>query len=146
MENTQYVCGFAFNPSRSRVVLITKNRPKFLAGKMNGIGGKVEDGETHCDAMVREFQEETGVETTILDWQIIGKMKFALGAVVFYGAILTDEQIDSAITTTDEIISVVSVVEILEGNYYKMDVDGYLYFIGYLTRGDDLKTIYVEYN
>ncbi len=62
-----YVCGFMFSPDRSRVLLIRKNRPTWQAGKLNGVGGKVEPGETAHDAMVREFREEAGL--LIPTWQ-----------------------------------------------------------------------------
>ena len=59
-EYTFMVCGLVFNSDQSKIALILKNRPKFLAGKMNGIGGKVEIGEGHAESMSREFEEETG--------------------------------------------------------------------------------------
>src|SRR5690606_37644269 len=50
-----------------RVLLIRKNRPTWQAGKLNGIGGKIERGETPAEAMRREFREEAGLDRT--DWQ-----------------------------------------------------------------------------
>lgn len=60
-----YVVGFLFNSDRSEVVLIRKNRPDWQAGKLNGIGGKIEDGEGPNTAMMREFLEETGHEVML---------------------------------------------------------------------------------
>lgn len=57
----RYVVGFLFDDDGSRVVLIEKQRPEWQRGKLNGVGGHVEEGETPLGAMVREFQEETGV-------------------------------------------------------------------------------------
>ena len=57
----RYVDGFLFNNESSKVVLIRKTRPDWMAGKLNAVGGKIEPGETEHDAMVREFLEETGV-------------------------------------------------------------------------------------
>ena len=58
----EYVCGFAFGGEAGElVVLIRKNRPAWQQGKLNGIGGHVEQGESYHDAMVREFEEETGL-------------------------------------------------------------------------------------
>lgn len=69
IQAKQYVLGFAFNEIRESVVLIEKNRPEWQAGKHNGIGGKIEEfDETPLDAMIREFKEETGCETTEADW------------------------------------------------------------------------------
>lgn len=67
-EQKQYVVGFMFDSFRTNVVLIKKNRPEWQAGKLNGVGGKIEQGETPIDAMVREFYEETGVQTYPDDW------------------------------------------------------------------------------
>lgn len=56
----EYVLGFMFNEDESKVLLVHKNRPTWQAGKLNGIGGKIEAGETPLQAMEREFMEETG--------------------------------------------------------------------------------------
>lgn len=69
---TNYVLGFMFNPERDKVVLIEKNRPEWQAGKLNGVGGKVEQGETPLQAMIREFYEETGINQT--EWQYLTQM------------------------------------------------------------------------
>lgn len=58
-----YVLGFLFSDDGTHVVLIRKNKPQWQAGLLNGVGGKVEVGETPHDAMIREFGEETGVVT-----------------------------------------------------------------------------------
>lgn len=69
-----YVCGFLFNENNSQVALIRKIKPEFLAGKLNGIGGKMEEHETPIEAMEREFLEETGVK---LPWEL-WKLKLKL--------------------------------------------------------------------
>jgi 8-oxo-dGTP diphosphatase len=66
-----YVVGFAFNLERSSVLLVRKLRPKWQKGCLNGIGGKVEDGETHLEAMNRECLEESGL---LLSWIYRGMM------------------------------------------------------------------------
>jgi 8-oxo-dGTP pyrophosphatase MutT (NUDIX family) len=63
----KYVLGFAFDNNASRVVLIEKKKPEFLKDYWNGVGGKVEETDLdNHDAMVREFEEETGVH--LPDW------------------------------------------------------------------------------
>lgn len=62
-----YVCGFLFSENKKVVALIRKNRPTWQAGKLNGIGGKIENFETPLQAMEREFFEETGVN--IFEWR-----------------------------------------------------------------------------
>ena len=62
-----FVCGFLFSPDRRRVLLIRKNRPAWQAGKLNGVGGKIEPGESPADAIRREFREEAGLD--VADWR-----------------------------------------------------------------------------
>ena len=85
----QYVCGFYFDHTFQQVVLIWKNKPAWQKGKLNGVGGKIEEGELTYEAMRREFKEETGVDhekwhhlitLTGDDWRVffycaIGKVK-----------------------------------------------------------------------
>jgi len=65
---SKMVVGFMFNEKETDVLLIKKNKPKWQLGKFNGIGGKVEDGEFYHCAMVREFKEETGIDSNETDW------------------------------------------------------------------------------
>lgn len=70
-----YVCGFMFDPLGALVVLVRKDRPKWQAGLLNGVGGKIEAGESPKIAMAREFQEETGVDTRAADWEEFATLK-----------------------------------------------------------------------
>jgi len=54
----EYSVGFLHNDTD--VALVRKNRPEWQAGFLNGIGGKIEEGEDAHDAQIREFQEEAG--------------------------------------------------------------------------------------
>ena len=66
-----YVLGFAFNKTKTDVLLVKKERgPCVNHGKWNGIGGKVED-EIIDYAMKREFVEETGFSP---EWEWRGQM------------------------------------------------------------------------
>lgn len=60
-----------FNIYNESVLLVKKNKPKWQAGRFNGIGGKREGSESFLDSMVREFREETGVETKHHEWKKI---------------------------------------------------------------------------
>ncbi len=55
-----YTVGFMFDMG-GRVLLLRKTRPRWQAGLLNGIGGKLEEGETPYECMIREFHEEAGV-------------------------------------------------------------------------------------
>jgi 8-oxo-dGTP diphosphatase len=63
----KYVTGFMFDHALERVALIRKTKPAWQAGKLNGIGGKIDPGETPEEAMHREFFEET--ECSALTWR-----------------------------------------------------------------------------
>lgn len=64
-----YVAGFMFRKNDQEVALVLKNKPAFQVGKLNAIGGKIEEGENPIAAMTREFFEETGCATEACDWR-----------------------------------------------------------------------------
>lgn len=78
----EYVVGFMFNESERGVLLIRKKRPTWQAGKMNGIGGRIEDGEPPLDAMRREFAEETGIDHQ--DWRRFCTLRDGRGWLVHF--------------------------------------------------------------
>lgn len=98
---THYVVGFLFDPQRTRVVLIEKLKPDFQKGKLNGVGGKIEDGESPLDAMIREFREEGGIE--IVNWREFCQLKFRNSIIYFFAA---EGEIDKVSSITDEQIKI----------------------------------------
>ena len=56
----KYVVGYLFNRDTNEVCLIHKNRPHWQKGRLNGVGGHIEAGESPAAAMTREFWEEAG--------------------------------------------------------------------------------------
>lgn len=48
-------------------ILLAKKKRGFGKGLYNGVGGKLEKGETVLDAMIRETQEEIGVTPTVYE-------------------------------------------------------------------------------
>ena len=101
----EYVLGFLFPNNRQYVWLIRKKRPEWQKDLLNGIGGHVEENENSMDAMIREFNEETGL--TILDWK-----KFC---------ILTDDKIykvDCYFSFSDKIPKTMTDEEV---NWYNID-------------------------
>jgi 8-oxo-dGTP pyrophosphatase MutT (NUDIX family) len=71
------VIGFAFNKAHTKLLLqLKKKGPKFNVGYLNPPGGKVKQYptpeelkyESAVQGMVREFREETGLESTKDDW------------------------------------------------------------------------------
>jgi 8-oxo-dGTP diphosphatase len=97
----QYVVGFMFSANKGHVVLIRKNRPDWQKGKLNGVGGKIELGEFPIKAMIREFQEETGVDTNILDWRLFATMEGPESKIYLYTG-TSEPYCKGAQTVTDE--------------------------------------------
>lgn len=97
-----YVCGFLFSPDRSRVLLIRKRRPDWQAGRLDGVGGKVEPTDpSYLAAMTREFGEEASL--TIHDWQHCLTLAAADWEGHFFRAF---GDIDAAPPLTDELLEI----------------------------------------
>lgn len=78
----EYVAGFLFSEEGSIVALVEKQKPEWQKGKLNAIGGKIEDGETPLTAMIREFDEEAGL--LIADWEEVAVLQGADFTVHFF--------------------------------------------------------------
>lgn len=76
-----YCVGFLFTHQLDRVLLIEKRKPAWRAGRLNGIGGKIESGEDPLTAMAREFAEETGSPLTPEIWQHYCRLSYPDGSV-----------------------------------------------------------------
>lgn len=83
---TAYVAGFLFDQNLTRVALVRKGKPQWQAGRLNGIGGKIEPGETSIEAMRREFAEEAGLDAEIEFWHHFATVKGEWGHVDFFRA------------------------------------------------------------
>jgi 8-oxo-dGTP diphosphatase len=91
------------------VALIEKTKPEWQAGKLNGVGGKIEPGETSHQAMVREFKEETGVDA--LQWTPLISLRASDDATVhFFYATCEDAELQSL---TEEKVAWYPVAELL---------------------------------
>ena len=108
-----YVLGFAF--SGDCVLLIRKSRPRWQAGSLNGIGGKVEAGEAPVAAMCREFSEECGVETSPDSWR---EVAWVAGGPAWQIHVftMTANLTDTARTMTDEPVEFVALGDLLRRN------------------------------
>jgi len=115
MQN--YVLGFLFNNKLDKVILIEKNRPEFLKGKLNGIGGKVELNETYIDAIVREFKEETGIDIHHEEWNDLGEIKDNHFFVQSFYAKVNDKRFDECKTMETEKVLKFSVNELNNDSY-----------------------------
>lgn len=62
-----YVLALLFTADSREVVLVRKTRPAWQAGRVNALGGKIDDGERVIDAARREVREEAGVD--VREWE-----------------------------------------------------------------------------
>lgn len=100
-----YVLGFAFNKDGSKVVLILKSNPGPLKGLYTGPGGKIEPDELAISAMVREFEEETGV--IISYWKNEFKITSPEYTINVYSSFTDD--ITKVSSITEEAVSIIDV-------------------------------------
>lgn len=106
----KYVLGFLFTSDLKKVVLIVKNKPEWQAGLLNGVGGKIEDGETPDEAMTREFLEEAGIEVTA--WNQFFIMKGDDWEVNCFRSFVPTRTFEGIKTMTDESIFIANVSHI----------------------------------
>jgi 8-oxo-dGTP pyrophosphatase MutT (NUDIX family) len=79
-RHRRYVAGFLMRGGE--VLLVRKNRPTWQDGLMNAIGGEINEGEKPEHAMLREFQEETGLVVT--NWSFFATETGPGYEVLFY--------------------------------------------------------------
>ena len=103
-----YVLAFMVNATKNQILLIKKKRPAFQAGKMNGIGGKIEGDETPVEAIIREVEEETGLKTTEYEWANFGEMRLPDGGKVHVFKTFRDD-LENALSMTDEEVVVMDI-------------------------------------
>lgn len=132
-----YVCGFYISTDLQQFVMIKKNKPEWMRGKYNGIGGKIEkiytgkgddfdsgsaimEEEKPKVAMAREFEEETGVLTSAKDWHCFHIEQYKAGnfelqekgAKVYY-FVTIGKDCSKAISMTDEIVSAIGYEDVI---------------------------------
>lgn len=81
---TEYVLGFVYI-GEDKILLQQKNRGgKYLEGKLNGLGGKIEKYDVSpLEAMDREYSEETG-DNRLLHWKSFGLLRYNDGDVILH--------------------------------------------------------------
>ena len=67
-----FTMGIVFSPDLKDMYLLRKDHPDWQAGLLNGVGGKLQDGENYASAMARESQEEASYAG---DWNHLGSMR-----------------------------------------------------------------------
>lgn len=116
----------------NQVLMIHRNQKKndFHEGKWNGLGGKLDLGETAIQCAAREFEEESGAKTSIEQWTWAGVLTFPNFKphkkedwhVSVYRTELTQEQVNQIVTTNKEgTLHWMPVSEILTLNLWEGD-------------------------
>lgn len=114
-----YVLGFAFVPSTNQVLLVRKKRPEWQAGLLNGIGGKIEKGETPAKAMLREGMEEAALS---LDWQYRGMLTGINDDDEYFVCHVyraADEEVAQFLQMEDEALALYDIVEYINEPHIK---------------------------
>lgn len=71
-----YVSGYILSEDLKKVLLIRKDRPSEQVGKLNAIGGKIEETDlSPLFALIREMKEEAGLETYNYQWKKLDTLK-----------------------------------------------------------------------
>jgi len=139
-----FVCGFLFDPTGTRVALIKKARPDWQKGKLNGVGGHIEKGESAIGAMMREFHEETLTLIETSRWVPFVRFIDARDYVVtFFTALGTEEEMIAVarhghVNDDEEPVYVVPIDYVLGGS-----LDSSLPYTFDRVRGKDMAWPYV---
>lgn len=105
----QYTVAFIFSRSpagKLKVLLIRKNRPDWQAGKLNGVGGKVEESDP-CPLMgcAREIAEETGMKRSV-PLEYVANLQGKSCEIWFFAFEETWKNFTSARALTDEALEI----------------------------------------
>jgi len=96
-----FTVGFLFPDTEDLdVLLIEKKRPAWQEGKLNGLGGRVEPGETPAEAMRREAIEEAGIDP---EWSEYACVEYREHVLHFFAARDTTAYNDAR-AQTDELL------------------------------------------
>lgn len=114
---TKYVAGFVVCREAGRMALIRKARPAWQRGKLNGIGGHVEEQDkSTLAAMRREFAEETGGSEQ-WDWRHFLLLEGADWMVYFFVALVDEAFLLSLRGTIDEALEVHDIGNVLSEGF-----------------------------
>ncbi len=112
----KYVLLLLFTKDFKKVLLIKRNKKPF-AGLYNGVGGKIEDGETVIAATIRECKEETGI--TITNPKLLVTSIYPISA---------NSEEEKSLAVLYDIVEKVPVEATYEGTFEWKDIDFVLDF------------------
>lgn len=108
----EYVLCIMFDRKKEQVCLIEKINPLPQRGLYNFPGGKIEGLETSKKACVREFKEETGVFTTVEEWDKFAVLTFPNEEAVIHCFRAATNLVNQAKTVEKEIVKVVNIKDV----------------------------------
>lgn len=119
--STEYVVGLLYENSplkslRPTAILMRKNHPEWQKGKLNGVGGKIQNHESPDEAMHREWNEEVNCPYEI-DWELFCVLNdHSGGAVVFFfrSHMPKEAKLDEFKATEDEPLVAVDITRVLK--------------------------------
>lgn len=121
----EWVVGFLIDIKFNDVVLINKTKPPWMAGMLNGVGGKVEPDEAPVDAMWREFEEETDLlvhgwepfvrMTAVSTEDRSGHITSEQGVIHFYRAFVNDLHTLGIRSMTEEPVGFYYIPDVVNG-------------------------------
>lgn len=81
-----YVCGLVISKDLNKILLIKKNRgPECVIGKLNFIGGKVEEKDLFpLNAISRECKEETNLDFHPAEWTYFCEINLGENKIYLY--------------------------------------------------------------
>ena len=110
-----YTLALLFTPIASAVLLIRKrNKPVQHIGLYNGIGGKIEPGESSMEGMVREIDEESGVKVAPCQLEKFAVMRGSKFQVHCYRGFIQEVTTFKSIFTEEGLVEAVALSELDE--------------------------------
>lgn len=91
----KYTLGFIFTPDFLSVLLIHKVNPPWQQGKINGIGGKTEEGESSRACIKREVREETALNILKNSFELVGRINENGGQIDVFSTVYKGEKVDA---------------------------------------------------
>lgn len=99
----KYTVGFIFTADLKQVLLIHKNAPDWQKGKINGLGGKMEQGESSLNCFVRELAEESGINIEKKQLRRMGLLQGKEWKVYVFGGIYLGQVFEPVIYEKEKI-------------------------------------------
>lgn len=93
----KYTIGFVYCAETDQVLLLNRQKAPWM-GRWNGVGGKLDAGESPLACIIRETFEETGLQLPqyvsrgVITWEHDGQ---DLGGAYLFTAKVTKEQVDA---------------------------------------------------